>query len=179
MSGIRWLLFVEGALLQLSLILCGQAGADDDEQSHEKVTVFAQVLPTAADQPPCLSITADVAQGWHLFFITQKPGGPKRTRIELDESKDYKLSWLWTADPAPQIKSYDDIWPKLPVEEHEHRVVWTAPLMLAAGVDATKLVIKGRVHVQCCQETFIDVTSPFEARRKEGGAGAQARLDGK
>ena len=47
------------------------------------VTVRAQFTAPAADQPGRLWITATIAPGWHIYSITQPPGGPLATKIEV------------------------------------------------------------------------------------------------
>ena len=49
--------------------------------SDDTVTATASILPAADNQPLRLSITAEISDGWHIFSLTQAPGGPKRTRI--------------------------------------------------------------------------------------------------
>ena len=46
--------------------------------------------PATAERPAVLVITATIAPGRHTYSITQPPGGPLPTKIELEPSTDYR-----------------------------------------------------------------------------------------
>jgi DsbC/DsbD-like thiol-disulfide interchange protein len=48
-----------------------------------------------------LTIQADIAKGWHLYSLTQKPGGPKPLRIELVGAADVLIRGVIKA-PQPE-----------------------------------------------------------------------------
>lgn len=95
-----------------------------------------------------LVIEATPDRGWNFMSITQKPGGPLRTRIELQSSKEYEVDGQWKATPLPSIHRYDDIWEDLDVEQHHERVTWTVPIRLAEEGDSRVFEIRGRVRLQ-------------------------------
>ncbi len=65
-------------------------GLGDDAKDIVKLN--ARFTPPAGKQPAMLFITADIKQGWHIYSITQEPGGPIRTKIELAPSPQYRLA---------------------------------------------------------------------------------------
>ena len=109
------------------------------------VKASAVFTAPAGGKPAILYITAEMAPGWHIYSITQPPGGPIKSRIKLAASGDYKIAGDFKPIQPPEVHHYDDIWPGLPVEEHEGSVTWSAPIELAAGVDPAKLQIAGAV----------------------------------
>ena len=138
-----------------------------------KVTVKAAIEPAAANRPARLVIVAQVAPGWHIYSITQSPGGPIRSKIKLPPSSDYRLLGDFSVDPPAAVHQYNDIWPDLKVEEHSGKVTWQAPIELAAGVDPTKLEIAGAVNAQACADTCIPPKDyKFVARLATGGSQA-------
>ena len=48
-----------------------------------------------------LTLQADIAKGWHLYSLTQKPGGPKPLRIELVGAADVLIRGVIKA-PQPE-----------------------------------------------------------------------------
>jgi len=128
--------------------------------------VSAQLLSADGKQPLRLSIVADIPPGWHIYSITQKPGGPKRSIIQLKESPQFRLSGSLVAAPPPTVEreKYKEIWPDLDVEEHTGQVAWTAPLEVAAGTDINTLAVEGLIKVFMCSDICVDVTLPFTAR---------------
>lgn len=48
-----------------------------------------------------LTVQADIAKGWHLYSLTQKPGGPKPLRIELLGAADVLIRGVIKA-PQPE-----------------------------------------------------------------------------
>ncbi len=87
----------------------------------DRVEVSAQIVASNGGQQAELQITARVQPGWHIYSITQKPGGPKPTRINLVASDRYRLLGKFVAVPPATVHHYD-FWPDLDVEEHEHTV---------------------------------------------------------
>ena len=95
-----------------------------------------------------LSVTADLVPGWHVYSVTQKAGGPMRTQIEI-ESKSIELLAPFKPNRQPKIKKLEFF--KVPVEEHDEQVIWTAPFQVI-GATADELVIRGDLKGQVCNE---------------------------
>jgi thiol:disulfide interchange protein len=100
-----------------------------------------------------LSVTAEIDPGWHIYSVTQRPGGPMPSKLKSADSPDYKVTGPFEADRAPIIKHeaiYD-----VPMEEHEEMVVWTAPIELAEGVRPESLTINVIYSGQVCSDVCI------------------------
>ena len=125
------------------------------------ISVAATVEPAAGGKPATLVVTATLEEGWHLYALTQKPGGPKATRIGVDAASAWLPSAPFVPDAPPHVRTITDVpaWKGLQVEEHEGTVVWRAPLEPnAAGTGAQ---VSGSVSVQMCRETSCSPPASF------------------
>ena len=114
------------------------------------VKVNAQFTPPAGKQPAILFITADIRQGWHIYSITQAPGGPIRTKIQLIQSPQYRLTGEFQSQPPPKKGTEPEAFADLVIESHFGSVTWYAPLELSAGANPANLRIDGKITVQPC-----------------------------
>jgi len=142
-------------------------GAGGEE---EVVTVSAQFTAPEGDRTGRLFITAEIKKNWHIYSITQAPGGPVRTQITLDPSPDFELVGEFRASPAPKPEKYPEAFGDLVVESHYGEVTWFAPLKLNEGVDPGELTIQGKIKAQPCDpNTCLPPRDyPFEARLGPG-----------
>lgn len=135
------------------------------------ITVAAVVEPAAGDGPPMLVVTATLDDGWHLYSLTQKPGGPKATRITVAPTSPWMPSAAFTPDNPAHVRTITDVpaWAGLQVEEHEGTVVWRAPLSSNAAGTGTQ--ITGTLSVQMCRETSCSppASIPFAAQAPSSG----------
>jgi thiol:disulfide interchange protein len=97
-----------------------------------------------------LSLTANVEPEWHIYSLTQKPGGTMPSKITPAASTNYKLLGAFQPDRLPSIKQVA-VYP-VPIEEHEGSVTWTAPIELAEGVKPESLTIELQYDGQVCKE---------------------------
>ncbi len=149
-------------------------GAD----AKDIVKLKAQFTPPAGKQPAMLFITAEIKKGWHIYSITQEPGGPIRTKIQLVPSPQYRLAGEFQSQPKPKKEKDPDAFGDLTIESHYDSVTWYAPLELASGVDLAALRIEGKVSVQPCDANAClpprDV--PFSAILGRGIELSQAQI---
>jgi len=113
------------------------------------VAVSAAIEPaTGPGGADMLTVTAQLESGWHLYSVTQKPGGPLPTRIQLAGDSPRQAVGSFTPDTPPAKHTVEDIpaWKGLVVEEHEGTVTWRAPLAPGRGE------VRGAVTVQLCRE---------------------------
>ncbi|HID74590.1 MAG TPA: hypothetical protein EYP56_01185 [Planctomycetaceae bacterium] len=152
----------QAALAQLG----GQAGAlgGFGQSAQPVVRIESQFTPPAGGQPGRLFITAVIQDNWHIYSLTQPPGGPVASKIELEPSPAYKLIGPFRAYPPPE-KKVEPLFDNLVVEGHQGRVTWHAPIELAPGVRAASLRIRGRVRAQPCDPNSCLPPQyfPFEA----------------
>lgn len=118
--------------------------------AKEIVKLNARFTAPAGTQPAMLFITAEIKEGWHIYSITQLPGGPITTKIQLVQSPSYRLAGEFQSQPPPKKETQPDAFGALVIESHYNSVTWYAPLELAAGADPAKLKIDGKITVQPC-----------------------------
>jgi thiol:disulfide interchange protein/DsbC/DsbD-like thiol-disulfide interchange protein len=144
------------------------AGLEGDSTFDDPVVLSAQFTAPTAERPAVLMITAEIAPGWHVYSLTQPPGGPTKTKIELAPSPEYQLAGEFRSQPQPTERVDDEAWVGLTIEEHSGRVTWYAPIELGSGVEPASLTIAGRVRMLACKDSCIPVTKDFRARLGRG-----------
>lgn len=124
--------------------LAGLAG-----ELGEPVTISASIERGVEGGPDMLAVKATLEEGWHLYSITQKPGGPLATKLTVAADSPRQLAGSFAADPPPAVRMVEDVpaWKGLPIEEHAERVTWRAPLAAGTGE------VRGSVRLQLCQDT--------------------------
>jgi len=136
----------------------------------EPVVVSAAVEPGRAGGVDVLAVTARLEPGWHLYSVTQKPGGPIATRITVAKDSPRSVTGPFVPDAEPHRRSADDVpaWKGLVIEEHSGVVTWRAPLGAGAGD------VRGAVSLQLCQDTTClpPQTIEFTASAAAGGPAA-------
>jgi suppressor for copper-sensitivity B len=139
-------------------------GADAAPDPKSVVTVSAGFNVESNGRTGQLAITAEIADGWHIYSITQAPGGPVRTQIKLNESPDYKFTGEFKPSPDPARHS-DEIWKGLSLEEHAGKVTWTVPIEIADAIEPARLKITGKLHAQSCRkgQCLFPTDFPFTA----------------
>ncbi|HWC90157.1 MAG TPA: hypothetical protein VG433_10890, partial [Pirellulales bacterium] len=93
-------------------------------------SISAQFTPAKAGQPARLFVTAEIGEGWHVYSVTQPPGGPVRTKISLEEKQPATLSGDFRSIKPPETHP-EPAFNNLQVETHEGSATWYAPLTFA------------------------------------------------
>jgi len=126
-------------------------------------TIAATIEP--GQQGDVLVVTATLEEGWHLYSIDQKPGGPQATKITVAADSPLKLAGPFRPDAAPHKRTIKDVpgWNGLVVEEHDGIVNWRAPL--APNPDGKAAEVHGSVSLQLCRDNACTPpeTIPFTA----------------
>ena len=146
----------------------GQFDGSADDIMLEPATVTAKFTPATSEHPATLLITAKIAHGRHTYSLTQPPGGPLPTTIELQPSPSFRQLSAFRSQPAPKVRMEElGAGTSIKVEEHEGQVTWYAPIEVTAGVDPKTLEIHGTVHMQVCQTrgTCEPVNKDFVAKQ--------------
>jgi len=122
--------------------------------NEAKVFTATAGFKTNADMKTgILEVRCDIPEGSHMFSVTQPKAvpGPLRTRIRLDDSNDFQLTGDFQPDSDPHIKTVPG--QKVKSEEHEGKVVFSAPIKFADGVAASGLSISVKVNGQVCTDS--------------------------
>jgi suppressor for copper-sensitivity B len=112
-----------------------------------------------------LQITADIVPGYHIYSITQKPGGPLLTEIKLSASKLYSAAGEFVSRTKPHSYVDKEVWVGLTIEEHEGSVTWIAPVSFAQDVKPEITPVEGVVKGQVCKNdgSCFNFQIPFTA----------------
>ena len=146
------------ALLLCSGALCTSGNAQDENEPP--ALDFASQFggdPFASDEPQVklsatfeliegtlegrINVTAEVREDQHIYSVNQQPRGPTKSTITVVAGQGVELTGPFQPDTPPTIKFFQDIYPDLPIEEHEGTVTWSAPIQLEEGIDTASLVI--------------------------------------
>ena len=111
-----------------------------------------------------LEITATMDPAWHVYSLTQPPGGPLKSQIKLDPSDQYRLLGSFSPDHPPK-QHYVDVF-DMNAEEFAGQVTWSAPIEVTGNVSDLK--ITGFVEGQVCADgggciPFDEDEAKFEA----------------
>jgi thiol:disulfide interchange protein len=124
--------------------------ADVEAALGSPVAIEARVEPGSGGRPDVLAVTATLQEGWHLYAVTQQPGGPRATAIEL-AADSRRTAGPFRPDREPHRHEAEDVpaWKGLVIEEHAGTVTWRAPL---AGPGGGADQVRGTVNLQLCRE---------------------------
>lgn len=157
-SGLCWLL----------LVSVGFAGS---QASSQQLSIESEFQLKKDSRVGVLTVTAKVPQDWHTFSVTQKPGGPMKSKLAV-KSAGAKTTGDFAPKEAAHV-SFSDIF-ELDVEEHSGTIVWQAPLELGPDVDPAKLKIDVRYRGQICS----DITGQCKLAKAEATAAFKGFVDG-
>lgn len=132
------------------------------------VTVRAQFSVATAEQPARLWITAAIIPGWHIYSITQPPGGPLPTKIEVRPPRGIRVVGKFEPSAAPKTSKEPDAFGDLPIETHEGTITWYAPLDISPGTDSAGAQIDGQLKGLACSNACQPVSVAFSARLGPG-----------
>jgi suppressor for copper-sensitivity B len=123
--------------------------AEVSGQLGEPVAITAVIERGTGGAADVLAVTATLEAGWHLYAVTQKPGGPLATRITVAADSPRQAAGAFVSSEPPHTRTVDDVpaWKGLAIEEHAGTVTWRAPLAAGPGE------ARGSVRLQLCQDT--------------------------
>lgn len=78
-----------------------------------------------------LEVEVQLAPSWHVYSLTQMPGGPSKTTLRISTPGVTATAAFEPSEPP--LKSVSSVFKGVTIEEHEGRVSWSAPISLPAG----------------------------------------------
>jgi DsbC/DsbD-like thiol-disulfide interchange protein len=90
-------------------------------------------------------LKATIEDGWHIYSLNQKAGGPIKTTVSFDPSKDFMKVGL-TSEPKPVVK-YESSF-SMNVNYFEKQVIFQQKVKIPKGAAA----IKGKVEFMACND---------------------------
>ncbi|MDQ3011659.1 MAG: thioredoxin family protein [Acidobacteriota bacterium] len=133
--------------------------------------------PVKPGQSAKVTITAKIDAGWHLYSLTQPAGGPRPTRITIDETGPFKADGKAT-QPKPKAAADPNFslpgQPPFLTETFDGEVNFTLPIKVAAdaAVGAQKLIVKFYYQVCDDHQCLPPRTKPLEVETMIAAANA-------
>ncbi len=127
----------------------GYVEVSSNEADNPTVSVTAEYTVSPTGGSSYLSVTAKIMPTWHIYSVTQPPGGPLPTKIKVFPFKAFRLTDDFRAAHPPQRRN-EPAYDNLTIETHHDQVTWRAPINIDENVDAANTPIKGVVRVQAC-----------------------------
>ncbi len=98
-----------------------------------------------------LAIDAQIPPGWHLYSITQPPGGPIATTIAVGPASRFAIAGTIDA-PVPQVAADPNF--GMVTEWYEDGAHFAVPLRAAVDAPAGETVVEARVGYQTCNARY-------------------------
>lgn len=130
-------------------------------EEKENVTIEAAIRWQEGADVGRLEVTATIEDSWYVYSITQEPGGPKRTEIEIRDATAFEPTGPFVALQEPK-RSESDVWKGLTVEKQFQKVTWAAPIRKTADVSPENVEAVVVVEGQVCSEAGSCI--PFELK---------------
>ncbi len=115
---------------------------------HWTATSAGKVAPGATVSA---QIAAAIYPGWHVYALTQGPGGPIATRITLAAGQPFTLQGDPTG-PAPHTEFDPNF--GIQVEEYEEQAAFTVPVAVGSAAPVGKDSIVVRARYQVCNASL-------------------------
>lgn len=96
-------------------------------------------------------LEADIQDGWYIYSLTQKPGGPFPLRIQLAGAADVGMRGAVRA-PKPTTKFDPDF--GIETELHRGKARFTVPVGVSAGSLTGKRQLSVAARYQACSDTL-------------------------
>ncbi len=117
--------------------------------AQENPVTWSVVRSAAPKKAPkdsvAIAVTANIADGWHMYSISQPPGGPMATRIWLPEGQPFKQVGDIRAPKA--LTSFEAAF-NMDVEFYEG----SAEFVLNATPKSSTGTLHVNAYFQCCNE---------------------------
>ena len=138
----------------------GFGGMQGGFGGQKSVTVSAELKLNKDGKTGKLEVTAKLGAAYHIYSMTQPPGGPLPTRISVSD-KRIKVTSDFTPDRKPEVHQDEAAFPGIDLEEFYESVTWTAKVELveqiAVGADDLTLNVDGLVCSGACMPFNEDV----------------------
>lgn len=93
----------------------------------------ASYYSTDVDGTGVLEVEATLADSWHIYSMTQPPGGPTPTTITITSPDTVQTAGDFQPDYEPD-RSESPVYKGVTIEEHSDGVLWTGTLQMPAGL---------------------------------------------
>ena len=171
-QSIRGILAVLSVLVWWSGLVVGQG------LNPVKFTGKAEPAQLKPGQNAKIVLTANIDPTWHLYSLTQPPGGPRPTRITIDEASPVKLVGA-PIQPKPKVAPDPNFslpgQPPFMTETFDNQVNFTLNIKVNDDASAGPQKIVVKVYFQACDDhqCLPPRTRPVEVEATILAAGAK------
>ena len=160
-------------LLTLFLLAVVARGAQAQAPTPVQWSARADdVASLSAGTTARVTLIAEIAPGWHIYSLTQKPGGPIALTISVPAGEPFVLAGAVNG-PEPTVQS--DATLGVPIELYSGLAEFSVPIKFAATTLAG--AVEGRVSArfQVCSDTTClpprSITLPVRLQKRAQGSG--------
>jgi DsbC/DsbD-like thiol-disulfide interchange protein len=135
----------------LFAVLCLAAPALFAQTPDQIVHWSASIKPETVKPggQPVAAVTAKIENGWHVYSITQAPGGPIKTSVRIPDGQDIRLAGA-VKGTKPAV-SFDKNF-NMKTEYYQNAVSLTAPLAVDSKATPGTKKVKIDVRFQTCSD---------------------------
>ena len=119
-----------------------------DEDLTPKVELTGKIQLDETGRNGRIFVVAKIKSGWHIYSLTQKPGGPQKTSIKVMAPEELTAG-AFVAEQKPVVHE-DEFFPGIPIEEHRGTVTFTLPIENLPAVLATAAPVEVQFSCQVC-----------------------------
>lgn len=132
-----------GALLLLSATPHAQKPTDIVHWSAKAPSASVKAGGTAK-----VELTAEIESGWHLYALSQKPGGPPPLAIGVAKGSPFEIRTRDIVAPAATVAADPNF--NLETQYYEDKATFTVPLVATTAARAGKQAVPIEVTFQAC-----------------------------
>ncbi len=111
--------------------------------------------PVKAGQTAKVTVTAKIDSGWHLYSLTQPAGGPRPTKISIDETGPFKANGKPT-QPKPKVAADPNFsipgQPPFMTETFDGEAAFSLPIKVAEGAPVGNQKLTVKFYFQVCND---------------------------
>jgi hypothetical protein len=130
------------------------APAAPSAQAADGPVKWTTAVGTPASRPGgalSVAVTLDVDEGWHVYAITQGPGGPVPMSLSVPKGQPFALAGK-IQSPAPTVKFDPNF--RMDVEQHQGRAKFVVPIAVAAHAKPGRQALAIDASYQVCNATI-------------------------
>jgi thiol:disulfide interchange protein len=141
---------MRGKFIAIAAVLIGSSAFG---QTAEEIVRWSAHGPTSARAGALISIElqADIQKGWHVYSISQMPGGPETTVISFPGKQPFRQDGL--LQPPMVHKAFDPNF-NMETETYEGTVKFKIPVIVDAAAPVGNQKIAIDVLFQTCNDTM-------------------------
>lgn len=98
-----------------------------------------------------IKLNATIEDGWHIYSLTQGPGGPVPTRITMPKEQEFAIDG--TAKGAPPESKFDQNF-GITVETYESKAEFTVPIVANKDAKTGEQTAQVAVRYQVCNASM-------------------------